>query len=276
MSGSLSSLSSLFSTGSNLLDILYGGGGKSSTQDPIQALRSAERNKAQDLKVTAADPEVKHTIAAFTKAVKEAKSVAQLLANPTVMKVLLTANGMKDQIGYTALVSKVLTSKLNDPKSLVNKLTDPRWRTLAQTYDFAANGLSAIQNPRVLDAVTKGYVQDTWQNNEDSVTPGLSNALTFKAQASTIKSIDQLLGNPAIRTVVTVALGIPRQIAFQPLSTQEEVIATHLDLKQLQDPKFVDSFAQRYLIAASTDPSSAPAASPDLTTLAVKGRGILA
>ena len=47
-----------------------------------------------------------------------------------------------------------------------------------------------------------------------------------------------------LRTVVTTALGIPLQIAFQPLEAQERAITSQLDISQLQDPKFVETFAQ--------------------------------
>ena len=77
-----------------------------------------------------------------------------------------------------------------------------------------------------------------------------------------------------MRTVVTTALGIPQQIAFQSLGAQEKAISTRLDIKQFQDPKFVETFAQRYLIANSG--SASATATPDLTTLAVQGQGILA
>jgi hypothetical protein len=278
MSGSLSYLTSLFSSsfgpGDSILDAIYGIGDSSSSQDPVQALQSAEQNQSQDLKVTAAQPQVQNAITAFTQAVNSAKNVTQLLSNPTVMNVLLTANGMSDQIGYTALATQALTSSLSNPNSLANTLTDTRWKTLAQTYNFATNGLSAIRNPTAIAAVASAYVQATWQNNEDSVTPGLSNALAFKAQASTITSVDQILGDPMMRTVVTTALGIPEQIAFQDIGAQEDAITNQLNINQFQDPTFVNSFVQRYLIANSG--SSSASSTPDLTTLAVQGQGILA
>jgi hypothetical protein len=56
---------------------------------------------------------VKAAVAGFTAAVNSAKSMTQLLANPAFMNVLMTANGMGDQIGYTALATKALT--LEDP-----------------------------------------------------------------------------------------------------------------------------------------------------------------
>ena len=280
MSESLSYLTSLFSSmggGDPLLDAIYGIGGSGSSKDPIQALQSAEQNQKQDIKVTAAQPDVQHAITAFTQAVTSAKSVTQLLANPSVMNVLLTANGMSDQIGYTALATKALTSNLKDPNSLVNNLTDTRWKTLAQTYNLAAHGLSAIQSPAAIASITSAYVTATWQTSEDSVTPGLSNALAFKAQASSLTSVDDILGNPTARTVVTTAFGIPEQIAFQPLEAQEKAISSQLNVTQLQDPKFVESLVQRYLIANnnSSSTTSSSSSSTGLSSLAVQGQGVI-
>lgn len=282
MSGSLSYLGlfggSSSDGGLSLLNTLYGIGGSStgsSGQTAVQALASAEQTETQQVKSTAAQPEVQHAITAFTKGVNSAKSVSQLLANPAVMNVLLTANGLGDQAAYTALATKVLTSDLNDPKSLANTLTDPRWKTLAETYNFAANGLAGIQNPSSIATVANGYAQVTWQNNQDSVTPGLTNALKFKASASTITSVDQILGDLTMRTVVTGALGIPPQIAFQSIDAQEKAISSRLDVTKFQDPKFVETFVQRYLVANNSDTASSSSSSPDLMTLAIQGQGLL-
>ena len=276
----MSYLSSLFSnsTGANdpLLDAIYGIGSPTSGTNPVTALMSAEQNQTQDIKATAAQPAAQQAITAFTKAVQSATSVSQLLANPAVMKVLLTANSMTDQIGYTALATKVLTSNLSDPTSLANTLTDTRWKTLATTYDFASNGLKAIQTPSVLATIANSYAQVAWQATQDTVTPGLTKALSFKANASTITSVDQILGDPTMRAVVTTALGIPQQIAFQSINAQETAISSRVDIKQFQDPKFVETFIQRYLIANSANAASSASSTPDLTTLAIQGQGILA
>ncbi len=159
--------------------------------------------------MTAAQPAVKRAVDAFTAGVSSAKTVQQLLANPAVMQVLLTANGLADQIPYTALAQKTLQSNLNDPKSLANKLTDKRWKPVVQTYDFANKGLKVIQDPKVISTIANAYAEVTWRQSLDAATPGLSNALTFRSEASTITSVDQILGDPVMRDVVTTALGIP-------------------------------------------------------------------
>ena len=281
MSSSLSYLTQLYSGsfdgGSSLLDTIYGiGGSPAGSTDPIQALQSAERNQTQDVKVTAAQPMVKAAVGAFTQAVTSAKSMTQLLANPQFMNVLLTANGMSDQVGYTALATKALTSNLSDPSSLANQLTDTRWKTLAQKYDFSASGLKSLQNPATIAQIANDYATASWETSQDQVTPGLSNALAFKAQASTITSVDQILGDPTMRAVVTTTLGIPQQIAFQSLDAQEKAISSRIDITQFKSPSFVESFVQRYLIANAANASSSGSSSPDIMTLAIQAGGILA
>ncbi len=283
MGTTLSYLPSLFGANSgtgttgSLLDTLYGIGTQATNslgQNPISALDQAEQNQTQDIKTTAAEPTVQRATGQFTTAVQNATSVQQLLSNPTVMQVLLTANGLADQIPYTALAQKTLMSNVNDATSLANTLSDTRWKPVVQTYDFANKGLSVIQNPQVISTITNAYAEVTWRQSLDATTPGLSNALTFRQEAASITSVDQILGDPVMRTVVTTALGVPEQIAFQPLSAQEQAISARLDISKFSDPKFVESFVQRYLIAAagSTTTSST---TPSLDALAVQAQGLV-
>jgi hypothetical protein len=214
-------------------------------------LNNAEKNETKQVAATAAQPQVARDITAFRKAVTNAKSVNDLLSNPAAMRVLLTANGLGDQANYTALAKKALTSDTKDPKSLANTLSDTRWKTTAQTYDFANKGLSVIQDPKVLDTIANAYAEVTWRQSLDTATPGLSDALAFRQQASSITSVDQILGDPVLRRVVTTTLGLPLQIAFQPLEAQERAISTRLDITKFSKPAFVESFVQRYLISAA-------------------------
>jgi hypothetical protein len=191
---------------------------------------------------------------------------------------------MSDQIGFTALAKQALTSDPNDSNSLANQLTDTRWKTVGQTYNLSSPGaLASLQSPATIASIANAYATATWEANEDKVTPGLSNALAFKAQAATITTVDGVLGNPTVRNVVTTTLGIPQQIAFQTLGAQEKAISSQLDVSQFQDPKFVESFAQRYLIAnaaavaaTAAASSTSSSSSPDMTSLAIQGQGILA
>ncbi|MBV8613380.1 MAG: DUF1217 domain-containing protein [Acetobacteraceae bacterium] len=284
MSLSLSLVSTLFGSGSNqsgangLLQILDGGGGQQGVTDPsqsLQALSHAEANQTQDIQATAQQTAVQRAISQFTAAVKSATSVQQLLSNPNFLQVFLTANGLGDQTQYTALAQKALMSNPNDSNSLANQLSNTSWQSAVKTYDFADKGLSVIQQPQVISTIANAYAEETWRQSLDATTPGLSDALTFRQEASGITSVDQILGDPVLRTVVTTALGIPEQIAFQPLEAQEKAISSQLDISKFKDPLFVETFTQRYLIAASQQASSTNGSTPDLSSLAVQAQGLV-
>ncbi len=252
-----------------------GSGTATSTGNPILDLKLAEQNQTRDVAQQAKNPTVVRDLAAFTKAVAAAPNIATALQNPNVLKVLLTANGLADQIQFTALAGKVLLSNPADPKSLVNQLADPRWKTVAQTYNLATTGLSGLRSPAVQSQLASAYERVTWLNSLDQATPGLAQALQFKQQASKITSVDQILGDPINRTVVLTALGIPQQIAFQDLPAQEQQVSSRIDVKKLQDPKFVNTLTNQYLLAAQNQNQGA-SATPSIAALSIRSTGLVA
>ena len=263
------------SDSAGLLSTLYAAPGTvAGSSDPVAALQSAQANETKDTARTAAQPGVARDIATFKAAVANATSPQQLLQNPTVLKVLLTANGLGDQVQYTALAQKALLSDTTQSNALANVLPDTSWKSTASLYDFANQGLAILQKPGVVDTIANGYAEVTWRQSLDQTTPGLSEALTFRDTASSFTSADQILGDPTARTVVTTALGIPEQIAFQDLGAQEKAITNKLDISKLQDPKFVGTLTTQYLLAAQSSASSS-SATPSLDQLAVSAGGLV-
>ena len=103
----------------------------------------------------------------------------------------------------------------------------------------------------------------------------LAQAIQFKQQASKITNVDQILGNPINWEVVLNALGIPQQIAFQDLPTQERAVTSRLDIKKLQDPQFVSTLTDQYLLAKQQQ-NQGTLAAPSLEALATQAMGIVA
>lgn len=254
-----------------ILNALYSSGG--SGGDPVQALQVAQATQAQEVQLTEQQPSVARDISAFEAAVKSATSPAQLLADPTVQKVLLTASGMSDQIGFTALATQALLSNPADSNALVNQLSDTRWLTVNQTYNFATQGLSVIQQPSVLNDIASSYAQQVWYRSLNQTTPGLSNALEFIGQASGITSAAQILSNPTYFDVVTTALNIPQQIVFQDQPAQEQAINAALDIARLNQPSYVQGITDQYLIAMQQQSSGT---TTSLDSLAVQAAGLIA
>jgi len=278
MSLSLSLVSTLFNTGTNatdpassLLTILNGGGAGGAPAldtNPIATLKLAETNSTKAIAQEAKDPNVARDIAAFRAAVAKAPNLKALLTNPIARKVLLTANGLGDSVDFPALAIKALTSDPANAISLVSKLTDTRWLTLSKTFSFFTKGLDVLKAPQIVNDVANGYAQILWQKKQDATTPGLSNALDFRSRASKITSVVQILGDKTLRNVVTTALGLPLQIALQPLDTQERAISTRLDITKFKDPAFVEAFTRRFLLnSVSNAVAAGPAAPTGLVSL---------
>lgn len=225
--------------------------------NPILALQQAIRTRGKSVAAAAQQPSVKRDVAAFRAAVASAPDAKALLANPAARRVLLTANGLEQQADSKALVQQALLSDPGKPGSLVNRLPNRRWAAMAQTFDFANKGLDVLRDPAVLDRVADAYAEIAWRKSLDVTTPGLSKAMDFRERAARATSAAQILGDPVLRDVVTTALGIPVQIAFQPLDTQERAINARLDVRKLQDSKFVEQFTRRYLIAVSSNGTQA-------------------
>ena len=269
-SGSASGVSSILTT-------LYSGATSSGTAvssgNPILDLKLAEQNQSKEVAQEAKNPTVVRDLAAFNKGVANAKDIKTALQNPNVLKVLLTANGLGDQVQYPALATKALLSDPSDPKSLVNQLPNTAWKTVAQTYNLASKGLAGLQGPTVQSQIAAAYEQVTLLNSLDQATPGLAQAIQFKQQASKIGTVDDILGDATNRAVVTTALGIPQQIAFQDLGAQERAVTSRLDIAKLKDPQFVNTLTDQYLLAMQQQNQGS--ATPGLDALAIQASGLV-
>lgn len=265
----------------SLLEASYGSTAAATTfssQNPILALQIAQRNETKDIQAQAQTPQIQRDIAAFTKAVNTAKSPKDLLSNPTVLKVLLTANGLGSQVNFPALAQKALLSNPKDPNGLANQLasTNTQWLATAQLYQFYSQGLSIIKKQSTITTIANGYAEVLWRQSLDKQTPGLSNALYFIQNASKFTNATQILGDSIMRSVVTTALGLPQQIAFQPLNAQEQAINSRVDMTKFQNKNFVQSFTDRYLAINQANQNNNGATTSNLISLAVQANSLIA
>ena len=265
-----------------ILSALYSGSSATgstfaSTGNPLTDLKLAQADQTADVAAEAKQPQVSQAITAFKTAVANATSIQAALLNPNVQQVLLTANGLSSYIGQTALVQKVLLSDPTDSTSLVNQLGDSTLLSTVQTYNFATNGLAELQNPTVVSTLTNAYAEVEWRQSLDQATPGLANALTFLSQASSIKSINDVFANVTNFDVITTALGIPQAIVDQALSAQKTAVNSRLDYAKLQDPTYVTSLTDQYLLTMQeqSQASSSSNSSTNIFSLAEQSTGLV-
>lgn len=246
-----------------------------STGNPVTDLKLAQKQQTRGVAEEGKQPLVQSAIALFKKAVANAKSVKDALANPYVQQVLLTANGLSNYIGQTALVQKAFLSDPNDSKSLVNQLKDSSLLAAVRTYDFAKNGVAELKNAHVQTTLANAYAEVQWRKGLNQATPGLSEALDFQAGAGSIKTVSDVLSNPSYFDLITTALGIPRQIVNQDVQEVNGVISARLDFTKLKDANYVNSLTDTYLLTMQQQ-NSPSSGSASLESLAVKALSITA
>jgi hypothetical protein len=109
--------------------------------------------------------------------------------------------------------------------------------------------LGTLRDPKMLDILTKGYIKYQYRTGLSETNPGMANAIYFLENAKDAKSTYNILGNGVLRRVVIGALGLPDQIAIQPVETQARAIEARLKLADLQNPTKIRAMAERYLMA---------------------------
>jgi hypothetical protein len=140
--------------GSSLLSSLNGVGDPAS-EHPEQAASEDDERPVP----AAAEPRFQRDLTQFAQALAVAKTPAQLLANPVALRVLLTAYGFGDKAGDVGLATQALLADASRSNSVLNRLTDPRWIAINQTFSFATKGLSVLSEPGMIRTIAGLYAQ---------------------------------------------------------------------------------------------------------------------
>ncbi len=193
----------------------------------------------------AKDPVTLSTLARFRQALDKAESIEQALTDPRVLKVLMPALGLPDQVGNPGLVRRALLSDPADPKGLAAQL-GAAWKSAAATLGAHAAGLDALRDPAMVQRLTDAYVKYAYRSGLDEQQAGLSDALYFLDSAGRAERVFDILGDPVLRRVVTGALGLPEQIAVQSVEAQGRAVTARLKMETLKDERAVRKLAEQY------------------------------
>lgn len=194
--------------------------------------RLLQRTGEQQLAALARDPQVARERARFEAGTDKLTSAEALVGDYQMLKVALTAFGLENDLPNKAFLRKVLESDLSDPKSLVNRLTDKRYRQFAEAFGLGAGG-AAAQPAAVARRVSSLYLERELERRMDDVDPNLRLAMNAERELALIArsgSTDrtkwfEVMGNTPLREVVQTALGLPEATVQMPVDSQAELFA---------------------------------------------------
>lgn len=228
------------------------------------ALQPGQEAKA--LARIASEPMQQRAMDQFRKAVAKAPDIKTALKDPRVLQVVTTALGIPDGASQPGLAIRALLSDPKDPKSLVNQLSDSRWKAAAESLQLGTKGIDALRDPKVQATLNEGLQRARYQDDLEAKQTGLGDAVVFQDRAAAVDgNIYAVLGDPILRRVVTGALGLPDSIAVQPVETQARAVEARLNLDKLAKPAEVQRLAERYL--ANVALNEADTSTPDVLAM---------
>ena len=232
-----------------------------STAQTLALFRRSVDRAQQDIARIEKDPVTQRDMRVLDQAVTQAKNPGDLLRNPRVLRLLMEATGLGDQVANGGLARKVLMSSLSDQQSPANRMPDRRWKAAAERLDFAASGLAELRKPAVMEALKDGIIQYRRITAISAQSKAVADALYMRdlpLEKDKVTGKDKppslfaVLGDRVMRRVATTVANLPQELALQSVESQARTLGARFDPAQLLDPKKRDALINRYLIVSSS------------------------
>jgi hypothetical protein len=200
----------------------------------------------------AKSPKVQKEIEYFKQRAKEIKTTDEFFKDFRLVQLATSAFSLDGEENFLGRLKKVMTEDPTDENALQNRLTDKRFKEIAEAFNFS-NGIGKLSSDSFLKTLEDRYITNEYEKSLGEKDPSLRNVAYFKRNAGNIEDSLSLLGDKIFREVALTALNSPQEIASQSIDKQREYIDRSLDVEKLQDPEFLDKFLDRYLIQVRTN-----------------------
>lgn len=208
-------------------------------------------------------------------------SASALVNDYRSLSVALTAFGLENDIPNKAFIRKVLESDLSDPKSLANKLSDKRYKKLAEAFSFSApdGKFKRLVNSEKL---SENFLDRTFELRVGQSNGSYRLALNAKRELSELAKKSskentkwfEVLGSTPLRRVMSGALGLNENYLKLPIDRQVEELRSAAErqlgiksLAQLSDPQLMNKLLDRFIVRDSVANNSASKFNVALTLL---------
>jgi len=218
------------------LAILGGGGaigGSGSGISALAAFRSYNKDQVAARKAFANQPDVQRQIDNFKRDIQKINTVDELLQDRRSLEFVLTSFGLESEINNPGKLRAVLRSDPEDINSFANRLNDPRFGELNKFIGGEAFGLKNLQIPTNQGELIDDYLTNRFEQSLGAQNPAVRDALFFLRRIGDVDNSTQILGDIALRSIVTDALNLPKEIARQSVQKQASLIDSKLDIEAL-------------------------------------------
>lgn len=201
---------------------------------------------ATSLDRVAKQPDVKRETEYYLSKIGSIKTIDEFFADSRLYNYAMKAHGLEDMAYAKAFMRKVLTEGVDSDDAFANKLSDSRYKELAESLNFARNGEAATSFDRAQKGVVDKYNRQTLEVNAGSENTGVRLALYFERMASSVTSGYSIIADDAISQVVRTALQLPDEFVGTDVDRQAAYYEDVLAIEDFQDPVKVGKLLERF------------------------------
>lgn len=237
-----------------------------------------QRTSDRQIELVKADPTVSRNLKYFNENISKVKTADDLVSDYRLLSVTLEAFGLGKDVNSKYLIRKVLEADPGDEKSLVNKLSDKRYKALSEVLGLHA-GKGVTMLPTEL---SQKYIQQAFESSVGETDENLKLAMYAKRALNTLASQTSsdatkwysVIGDTSLRKVFEGAFGLSKHFAALPVDRQltdfskkAEQMFGGSSLSAFTEPENVEKLIKIFLIKAQT--SSASSFSPFSAALTI-------
>lgn len=199
----------------------------------------------------------------FKETFGQLNTAEDIVSDRRILRVLLGAYGLSDDIDNRHFIKTVMAEGVSDRSALANKLSDQRYRALAQDFDFSGLVPGPSSRPDLAEKTISNYFAQSFEveigksDTDMRLALGFNRSLQEAIASSNSNSTAwfQILATPPLREVVQTAIGLPSEFAQLDIDDQHariqekaaRVFGTN-DLSELATPSKVEEITRRFLV----------------------------
>lgn len=256
----------------------------------IGGWRLLERTEATQRAAFANTPSLKRDIEHFRANVAEAKTAADLVADPKLLRVALGAFGLEGEAGKFALIRRALEDGVTDPNSFANRMVDSKWTRFVAAFGYGDPQGAQVERAGFAEEIASAYEARQFESALGETDESLRLALNFRREIQRFAdgaSPDgytwfEAMGDLPVRAVLEGAFGLPSSFGTLDIDQQRDsmqdkmrVLLGSSSLAVFKEEGAVDKLVTRYLARATADagPSATTRGATALTLLSSSGLG---
>ncbi len=231
------------------------------------SFRLISTNLERSLTTVAEQPVASREIAYYRENISNVKTIDDFMGDYRLFRFAMKAFGLEEMSYAKGLIRKLLEQGTETQDTLANQLVDPRYRELANTFNFVRFEAATTSFSDATSGTVDRYVRQTLEEDAGSSNEGVRLALYFERKAAELEGPFDVLGDRALLQVVQTATGISPATAAQPIDKQAEEIEKRVDLSELQDPEKLGEFLARFTTLWELQNPSNTASTPQIAVL---------